>query len=78
MHFKHQYYPRCNSNTEMGVYITFLVIMLLIGLGYLMNFQNIIEYWPVNSQLNNCSLEFVLSSIGIVLIPLGVFMGYMF
>jgi hypothetical protein len=55
-----------------------VAVMLALAIGYLMNFQNLFEYWPGNGKLGDCRIEFVLSAAGVFVPPLGAFMGIFF
>lgn len=54
------------------------LILLFFMLGWIMNFQNIWQYWPEDSLLRNCSMQFILSLIGIPFFPLGIITGWAF
>lgn len=57
---------------------TFVVVcFFLIPLtGYLMNFQNLWEYWPEGGKLINLSLYWIISLLGIFFPPLGTITGF--
>ena len=57
-------------------FISTMAMSILIEscIGYLLNFQNIFQYWPENSYV--VTSEWFLSFIGIFFPPIGVITGY--
>lgn len=57
-------------------FISTMAMSILIEscIGYLLNFQNIFQYWPENSCI--VTTEWILSFIGIFFPPIGIITGY--
>lgn len=70
---KHRYMA-CNK-TE-AVVLT-LIFIVFVG-GYLINFQNLWEYWPTSGQLADVSLKWIISIIGVFVPPFGSITGWIF
>jgi hypothetical protein len=67
------------KDSSMAVYaVICIVVVITLGsvIGYLMNFQNLFEYWTGN--LGSVELPWVLSLIGIFIPVVGVFTGWYF
>lgn len=61
-----------------------LIILFLLFLGYVLNFQNLWQYWPTGTSSTISVTEFlsilpfrwVVSLVGVFFFPLGIVTGY--
>lgn len=53
-----------------------LGIMMLIG--WCMNFQNLWEYWPESDKFIDVSMNWIMSIIGVFIVPFGAITGWIF
>lgn len=54
-------------------------LVVLIGvplIGYVLNFQNLWQYWPEGGKLINLSLYWIISIVGVIFPPLGSITGW--
>lgn len=69
-------YRRSTRNQTIETIIS--VILLVCTIGFILNFQNIWEYWPESNQFVDISMQWIVSAIGVVVPPLGVITGLIF
>ena len=69
------HYP--NDYNKIEVLIALIIIIVVVS-GYLMNFQNLWEYWPTSSQFSDVPMQWIISIIGVFIAPLGVLTGWIF
>lgn len=55
--------------------VIFLILLFIMIVGYIMNFQNLFQYW-VDGSLSNISIRWFISLVGVFFAPLGVVTGY--
>lgn len=67
------------------IFIFVIVVAITSIVGYIMNFQNIFQYFPdmnnistISDFVENCSIKFAISCIGVFVTPIGVICGYIF
>lgn len=72
-HFKAPYF---HVEGGVGIVLFFMTIWLTCLVGWIMNFQNLWQYWPITNKIGDIGLEWVISFIGIFIPPLGVFTGF--
>lgn len=61
--------------------VTWLLVIFIGFIGYLMNFQNLWQYWPADATIGdivNFPKEWLLSAIGVFAFPLGAITGWIF
>lgn len=51
-------------------------IFLLVLLGWVLNFQNLWEYWPETGRVADVQLRWIISLIGILVAPSGSITGW--
>ena len=66
---------KTNKEATVGSSIVsiFLILMMV---GWLMNFQNLWQYWPQDGKISNLTMEWAISAIGVFCPPLGALTGY--
>lgn len=71
-------YEDAIENRDIIAIIILVVLLFLPFVGWCMNFQNLVEYWPAEGGINNVPIIWVLSLIGVFVAPLGTIMGFMY
>lgn len=70
------YFHHRRSNNKVEAFILIMAILFISG--YLMNFQNLWEYWPASNQFNDVSMHWILSIVGVFIAPMGTVTGWAF
>lgn len=58
------------------LFITFFLIWLGGITGWLMNIQNLWQYWPQSNMLGDVPLQWIVSAIGVFIAPIGCVTGW--
>ena len=58
------------------LFIIFFLIWLGAATGWLMNIQNLWQYWPQSNMLGDVPLQWIVSAIGIFIAPIGCVTGW--
>ena len=58
------------------LFLTFFLIWLGAITGWLMNFQNLWQYWPQSNMLGDVPLQWIVSAIGVFVAPVGAVTGW--
>jgi hypothetical protein len=58
--------------------ILFIAVNIFCAIGYVINFQNIFEYWPITDKFADTSFEWIMSFIGIFIPPIGSVTGWLY
>lgn len=71
------------NNSHYMVCFFFILLWAVCVIGYLLNFQNLWQYWPDFNSISSMadamdliSFRFVISLIGIFISPIGIITGY--
>ena len=67
-HYPHDY-------NKIEACITVAAFILFVS-GYFMNLQNLWEYWPISGQFSDVPMQWIISTVGIFLAPMGAFTGW--
>ena len=65
-----------NMGTGMAVFVSIVAIASLVG--WIMNLQNLWEYWPETGKFADVGMPWIVSTIGIVIPVIGVVTGWIF
>ena len=68
------HYHKYNKIEACAIVIAFILFVS----GYFMNFQNLWEYWPISDQFSDAPMQWIISTVGIFLAPMGAFTGWIF
>ena len=58
------------------LFIVFFLIWLGGITGWLMNIQNLWQYWPQSNMLGDVPLQWIVSAIGVFITPIGCVTGW--
>ena len=58
------------------LFIIFFLIWLGAITGWLMNIQNLWQYWPQSNMLGDVPLQWIVSAIGVFIAPIGCVTGW--
>lgn len=58
------------------IFITFISIWFACVVGWIMNLQNLWEYWPNSGLIGDVPMQWVISLIGVFVVPLGAVTGW--
>ena len=58
------------------LFLVFFLIWLGAITGWLMNIQNLWQYWPQSNMLGDVPLQWIVSAIGIFIAPIGCVTGW--
>ena len=65
-------------NMSIGAAICIVIVLSFCLIGWLMNFQNLWEYWPETDKFADVGMQWVASTIGIVIPIIGTITGWIF
>lgn len=65
-------------NMSMSTAIGLVTVFSFCAIGWLMNFQNLWEYWPETGKFADVSMPWIASTIGIVIPIIGTVTGWIF
>ena len=69
----------CNyRNMSISTAVGLVAVFSFCAIGWLMNFQNLWEYWPETDKFADVGMQWIVSTIGIVIPVIGVFTGWLF
>ena len=72
-HFKA---PFLKVSGSTGCVLFFVGILLTCLVGWIMNIQNLWQYWPQSNMLGDVPLQWIVSAIGVFIAPIGAVTGW--
>ena len=68
--------PGFKYQGSFGLSLVFFLIWLGAITGWLMNIQNLWQYWPQSNMLGDVPLQWIVSAIGVFIAPIGCVTGW--
>lgn len=72
-----------DSMLASGCFLILILPFILCVIGYVMNFQNLVQYWPncpvdatVVEVIKLLPFRWIVSAVGVFLIPVGIITGF--
>ena len=67
-----------NSNAGACAVATFFLSWFFVGTGWLMNIQNLWQWWPASNRVADVGIEWIVSLVGVFVFPVGAVTGWLF